>query len=1138
VTTPTARPLEALAILLTPTTDSVTEIAALMDDLARDPRSLHLAAARIAHLSGASHVLLVVDQFEELFSLCHNEAERKAFVDNLLYAAQVPGPTIVVIALRADFYAQCAPFEDLRQALCERQQYLGTMSPAELRRAIEEPARVGGWTFEPGLVELLLHDVGDAPGALPLLSHALLETWRRRRGRTLTLAGYQEAGCVYGAIAKTAEATFGRLAPEQQTVARSIFLRLIGVGEGTADENLPGMYTRRRATLSELIPRPEDASLVQDVLNKLADARLITAAHETVELAHEALISEWVRLREWLDENRTGLRLHRHLTQAAQEWERLERDSGALYRGARLAQTLEWVDAHAEDLNIQEAAFLEASLAEQQAEREAEAARQRRELEAAQSLAEAQRQRAEAEMRRAEEQARAASKLRRRAITLALALGASIVLLLVAGWLGQLVNRNARAAQEQARLSTSRELAAAAVNNLQVDPERSVLLALHALSTADTLEARNSLHQALPELHIVRTFSAQHSRGAPGVAFSPDGDRLASIGVDGTAKVWDARSGEQLLELTGEPGDIGMNIAYSRDGRLLATSCVSRVTVWDAATGEKLFSLPGEVIGSDLTDRIQFSPDGTRLAVANMDGLPKVWDLATRAEIPLLTGDLQICDAIAFSPNGKLLATGDVAGIVKVWDAATGKELLTLEQGGMIIHGVAFSPDGARLAAANENGQLTVWDPTTGQVLLSFPSRSGLYDTTFMPDGERLITVHQDGTAGVYDAATGQQLLTLAGHVSTVISVAASPDNRHVATAGYDGTVRLWDTAPGRELLTLAAHDTQVWDVAYSPVPPGDDTSGARLGSVSLDGTGKLWDSSSGLLALSLAPYGAASGLTGMAFSPQGDRVAFGGGDGTVHVDDAITGQTVLTLTGHADFVFGLAFSPDGMRLATTSWDGLAKVWDLATGRQVVTFDGHNRNLVFGVAFSPDGQHVFTGGDLFVCEWDATTGQELRTFSGEGLEVYGIALSPDGKVLAMGRQDGSVTLWDVSSGDKLYQLVGHAGLVPRLAFSHDGTRLTTASFDKFAKVWDVQTGQELVTLYGNTSNVFGVAFGPNGRHVATAGGDGTVRIYTLDMDELTKLARSRVTRTLTSEECRRYLHLEQCPDGQAGNTTR
>jgi DNA-binding SARP family transcriptional activator len=270
VITPTAHPLESLAISLTDRADSVMATAALMDALGRDPRSLYLAAARIAHLNRASHTLLVVDQFEELFSLCHDEAEREKFVDNLLYAAQASGSTIVVIALRADFYAQCAPFENLRQALCERQVYIGAMSSEELRRAIEEPARRGGWAFEPGLVDLLLHEVGDAPGALPLLSHALLETWRQRRGRTLTLAGYQGSGGVSGALAKTAETTFNRLTPEQQAIARNLFVRLTELGEGSDDEHLPGLYTRRRAPLSELILRPEDAPAVQDVLKKPA----------------------------------------------------------------------------------------------------------------------------------------------------------------------------------------------------------------------------------------------------------------------------------------------------------------------------------------------------------------------------------------------------------------------------------------------------------------------------------------------------------------------------------------------------------------------------------------------------------------------------------------------------------------------------------------------------------------------------------------------------------------------------------------------------------------------------------------------------------------------------------------------------
>ena len=1123
VITPAPRPLEALALAFTGNASSVAATAELLDSLARDPRSLHLAAAGLAHRGGVSHVLLVVDQFEELFTLCRDEAERRTFVDNLIYAAEVPGPTAVVVALRADFYAQCAPFDNLRQALSQRQEYIGAMSVEELRQAIEEPARRGNWAFEPGLVDLLLNEVGDAPGALPLLSHALLETWRRRGGRTLSLAGYQATGGVRGAIAKTAETTFTQLTPEQQGMARNIFLRLTEVGENASDAELAPFYTRRRAALAELTPRPADAPRARAVLTRLADARLVTVSHDTAEVAHEALIQEWGRLRGWLDENRAGLRLQRQLTEAAQEWERMGHDDGMLYRGARLAQALEWAAGHAGDLNLQEQGFLNASQAEAEAQQEAEAERQRRELLAAQALAEEQRRRAEAERQRAETQSQAAGKLRRRAVYLALAAAGLMVLLAAALWQGQ-------ARQAQARLATSRELAAAAVNALQADPERSVLLGLQAVETADTLEARNALHQALPELHSVRTIAAHQPGGSPSVDFSPDGARLASIGVDGAAKVWDAGTGNLVHSLSGDPDTVGYDVAFSPDGRLLAASWKSQVLAWDAATGELRWRLPGKVLGGASVDRIAFSSDSARLAVANMDGQPKVWGisaplnggLATPRELYALSGHTDICDGIAFSPDGKRLATGDIAGIVKLWDASTGEELLTLEHGG-VVHSVAFSPDGRQLAAAGEDGRLLVWDTATAQLLLSLPGRSGLYDVTYTPDGERLVSVHQDGTTAIWDALTGQPLLTLAGHSSTVISVAASPDNIHIATSGYDSTVRLWDTRPGRELLTVAAHAGPVYDIAYSP-------DGSRLATVSPDRTAKLWDPASGLPALSLFPDTPAAGFSSIVFSPDGRRVAAGGVDGTVLVGDTLTGQTELALKAHGDMIWGLAFSPDGRRLATTSWDRTAKVWDLENGKEIATHTGY-KDLVFGVAFSPDGRRVFTAGDRYAREWDAATGQELRTFSGEGLDLYGLALSPDGGRLAIGRQDGSVTIWDVSSGEKLRQLTGHGGLVNGVAFSRDGTRLATASFDKLAKVWDARTGQELMTAYGNAGTVFGAALSPDGRRLATAGSDGTARLYTLAVDELTEVARARVTRALTNEECRRYLHLEKCPAG-------
>jgi hypothetical protein len=260
-------------------------------------------------------------------------------------------PAVLLLTLRADFYMACAPYELLRQGLAQYQEYIGAMSAAELHRAIEWPARQGGWELEPGLAELFLRDVGAGgngqqpePGTLPLLSHALYETWLHRRGRTLTLAGYAEAGGVQGAIAKTAEAVYTGLSPEGQVLARRIFLRLTELGDAN-------QATRRRVDLNELTSLADKEQDIRQVLNILAEARLVTLSAETAEVAHEALIWEWRRLQDWLNEDRESLLLHRRLTVATQEWQRLQGDQEALYRGARLAQALEWADASPQELN-------------------------------------------------------------------------------------------------------------------------------------------------------------------------------------------------------------------------------------------------------------------------------------------------------------------------------------------------------------------------------------------------------------------------------------------------------------------------------------------------------------------------------------------------------------------------------------------------------------------------------------------------------------------------------------------------------------------------------------------------------------------------------------------------------------------
>ncbi|MGQ0604905.1 MAG: nSTAND1 domain-containing NTPase, partial [Anaerolineales bacterium] len=642
ILTPTTHPLEALATSLLGETKSSTTWAALAYEFARDPSGLNQylqRAMRLGREATTSHVLLVVDQFEELFTLCRSEAERRAFVDNLLTAAFEPdGRMIVVIALRADFYAHCADFPKLREALAQHQDYIGTMSAEELRCAIEEPARHGSWEFEQGLVELLLKDVGadgtrpPEPGALPLLSHALLETWQRRRGRTLTLSGYIASGGVRAAIAETAEAVFrDQLDVRQQAVARNIFLRLTALGD---DEEV--IWTRRRVTFDELIPTEAETVMVREVLTCLADARLITTSDAAAEVAHEALLREWPRLSEWLANNRASIRLQRQLTHAAAEWRKASHDPGFLLMGARLAQLENLATFSTVALTQDERAYLEASLAGRERREAEERERQQRELAAAQKLVETERARADSERQRAEEQGRYLTRVRTRNRAIAVAGAIALILAVLAGAFGLQSNQSAARAEAEKRLATARELAASALTNLAADPEISLLLALQAVDTTYSvdktvlLEAEQALHAAVQASHLQLSLPASSASGIEVISavFSPDGKRLATIDGAGMAKVWDvslgaaARQSRDLLTLPGlGPGNgvIGLEaIAFSPDGTRLATAGdFSVVRVWDAVSGKELLAVPYRGGG---VFALAFSPDGQRIAVGGDGG--------------------------------------------------------------------------------------------------------------------------------------------------------------------------------------------------------------------------------------------------------------------------------------------------------------------------------------------------------------------------------------------------------------------------------------------------------------------------------------------------------------------------------------
>ncbi len=1141
VLTPTAHPLESLALALTVDENTVGLAAQLIDDLTKDQRSLNLFLKKEFRDRGSSHSLLVIDQFEELFVLCHAEAERKAFIDNLMDAIfDADGPAVVLITLRADYYGRCAGYERLRDVLSRQQEYIGEMTQEELRHAIVEPAHRARWEIEPGLVDLLLRDVGNEPGALPLLSHALLETWQRRRGRIMTMSGYTSSGGVHGAIAETAEAVFkDQFTHEQQAIARQVFMRLTEFGEETDT-----IDTRRRVDFTELVIDPEKTESIKSVLKILADARLITLGQDTVEVAHEALIREWPTLREWIEENREGFRLHRYLTGAAQEWQASGREPDLLYRGAKLAQAREWALTNLEEMNPLERGFLDESVHQQEYEAAERERMRQNELVAAQKLAAAERD-------RAEEHAANAQQMRKRSYFLAGALTLTLMMVAAALYLGALARKATTIAQEQQRISFSRELAAAAVSNLEVDPERSILLALEAVSTTYdvdktwTVDAENALRQALESSRLQLTLHG-HTAAIGKAVFSPDGSLVATTSIDGTARIWKAETGSEILTF-------------------------STATV----AGQRA---------------IAFSPDGTMVATAGINNTAILSDVKTGQKLYELTGHTAVVMAIDFSPDGKLLATGSTDRSVIIWDPTTGKKIHVIPVYVSGVLDLKFSPDGTRLATAGNDAAVKLWDVKTGASLLTLSGKYGSANgLMFNADGSKLVTAHDDGLVRTWDTKTGELLGAFTGYPNVVWSVTFSPDDQLVAAGGIDGTIKVWDSSSGKEMFTLIGHTMPVTSVTFRSSCWQDfsgvtDRCGYYLLSASLDGTARIWNTgvTQELMTLTVP------NIDQTVLSADGSLLATGFADGSARVwkissllEDAFTGTlfdaekvTSIDLCCHAGAINYLAFSPDGSLLATASDDHTVKLWDTATGEEIQTLRKHSEAVVM-VDFSENAEVLGTAGeDLLLVTWANTgSGYKITNFEtiADGLDtfdidadgkqvavgnngllligeihsrvknvtvrasndrIWQISFSPEGNLLATVGDGQTVDIWELPTGNHIRTLELGSGQIQALAFSPDG-KIVAAGGQGIARLWEVQTGKEITSLLGHTGAVTDISFHPNcsmgdgslcGMWLATRGTDGTIRFYLTKIEDLVKLAKNRVSRSLSSAECVQYLH--------------
>ncbi len=825
-------PLEALAALFSRLKSP--ELGKYFREHAHEPTALNECAESVLSERKDQRLVLFIDQFEEIFTQVDKEPERTAILALLTHAATVEsGRVILLFSMRSDFVSNCATYPQLNALLNQQFIQIGAMQSDELVSAIAQPALRAGLGIDPDLIAQIINDMKGEPGALPLMQFALKDLFNAEQTKgnlsALTCAAYLERGGIHKSLERHADSVFATLSADEQELARSIFSGLIEIGRGTQD-------TKRTALFDELIPANSKASVVESIVQKLADARLITTDESVVTISHEKLIDAWPWLKKLVNENRDVIALQNEIAADAKEWEERKRDASYLYTGGRLATVREQFEKQKLALSHLAQEFVRAGRLRQQRTRTALISAVSVVLIAAIVASVAFQNSAQTNAENAN----------------------------LANTQQAIAQANADEAKKQTTIALARQLASQAQAVYTTNNFRQMISALLDIQSMKLFPNRDAASFLLNDNHSAALTSRMtHDGPVNSVAFSPDGKYVVSVSVDNTARVWEAASGEEVARMTHD-GPV-YSVAFSPDGKYVVSgSADTTARGWEAASGEEIAPMTHD----GWVSSVAFSPDGKYVVSGSADTTARVWEAASGEEVARMTHD-GIVISVAFSRDGKYVVSGGDT-TARVWEAASGKEIARMTHDSW-VYSVAFSPDGKYVVSGGDDATARVWEAASGEEVARMTHDGIVTSVAFSPDGKYVVSGSRDNTARVWKAASGEEVTRMT-HDSFVASVAFSPEGKYVVSGSYDATARVWEAASGEEVARMT-HDGIVTSVAFSP-DGKYVVSGADI-------TVRVWEAASGKEIALMSPD---SWVSSIAFSPDGKYLVSGSEDNTARV--------------------------------------------------------------------------------------------------------------------------------------------------------------------------------------------------------------------------------------------------------------